>query len=225
MRSLRRSDSAVRVAHLARALRALAIGVALAACGSEGIGSNGETPTTPTKPLIPKVLSVSIVSNPGVLPIGERAQLAVSVLTVDGALAVVGWSSSNTAVASVSNGGLVTALALGVTTITATSLIDSTKSASIAITVGFRAAVNSVSIAPSSATIAVGGTQALTATVSAVGGARTDVTWGTSDQAIATVSTTGVVTGVAEGIANITARSVFDAARSSTVPVIVVGPP
>jgi len=159
------------------------------------------------------------------MAIGDREQLVVSVGTVDGALAVVGWSSSAPAIATVTNGGLVTAVALGVTTITATSLIDTTKSGSITITVGFRAAVNSVLVTPSSATIAISATQTLAATVFAVGGASTAVTWATSDQAIATVSTTGVVTGVAEGIANITARSVFDATRSSTVPVTVIRPP
>lgn len=210
---------------LGKALRTVAIVATMAACGTDDGGDGGGGTTITTSPLIPRITSVAIVSTPGVLVVGDRVQLVVSVGTVDGALAVVGWSSSNTAVATVTNGGLVQAIALGTTTVTATSLIDTTKSGSITITVGLRPAVNSVFITPSSATIAISATEQLTATVAAVGGASTAVAWTTSDQAIATVSPTGLVTGVAEGTANITARSAFDGTRSSTVPVTVVRPP
>ena len=217
--------TAVKYAALRRLACAVAAALALLACDSE-YGSNGDGgPITPTRPLLPKVLSVSIVTAPGTMVIDERFQLVASVSTVDGALTVVGWSSSNTAVATVTNGGVVQAVSIGTSTVTATSLVDTSKSASVAITVGVRPAVNSVSITPSSAVIAVSATQALTANVFAVGGANTAVTWATSDASIATVSTTGVVTGVAEGTANITARSVFDATRSTTIPVIVVPRP
>lgn len=210
------------MARLGASTCALAIAGVMSACDGASVFGGGAPPDPAPKPLIPKITSVAIISTPGVLIVGDRVQLVVSVGTVDGALPVVGWASSSPSVASVTNGGFVTALALGVTTITATSLIDTTKSGSITITVGFRAAVNSVTVTPSSATIAVGATEALSAIVSAVGGASTAVTWATSDQSIATVSGSGVVTGIGEGIANITARSAFDPTRTSTIPVTVV---
>ena len=225
MKAAQRTGSVVKGARLGRAVCAVAFGASLAACGNNGDRDGNGGPIITTSPLIPKVLSVTIVTTPGVLVVGELAQLAVSVGTVDGALAVVGWSSSNNAVATVSNSGLVTAISLGVTTVTATSLVDTTKRGSIDITVGLRPAVSSVSITPTSATIGISATAQLTASVSTVGSASTAVTWTTSDQAIATVSPTGLVTGVSEGTASITARSNFDATRSSTIPVTIVRSP
>ncbi len=205
----------------------LAIGVALAGCGtaSGGRDLDGDGVTDPTPPVIPKVLAVSIVTMSRTLVIGEQMQYVASVSTVGGALTVVSWSSSDTAVATTSNNGLVRALAIGSTVVTATSLIDTTKRASATISVGLRPAVNGVTITPTSATIEASATVTLTATVTAVGGASTTVNWSTSDPAIATVSPAGVVTGVAAGTVNITATSTFNPVRSSTVPVTVILPP
>ena len=224
MQAHRRSGSGLHVALIRRVLCGLATVAALVSCGgddntSDSVGPNGGPPT-----LIPRVLGVEIASNPGVMHVGEQAQLVASVLTVDGAATVVGWSSSTPSVAGVSNGGLVTAVAIGTTVVTATSLFDFGKSGSTTITVGLRPAVTGVNITQPSATIAIAATVTLTAAVSAVGGASTAVTWTSSDLAIATVSPTGVVTGVAEGTVSITARSAFDATRSSTIPVTVVRP-
>jgi uncharacterized protein YjdB len=73
-----------------------------------------------------------------------------------------------------------------------------------------QAAVVSVTVAPASASVRVGGTVSLTATLKDASGnvltGRT-VTWTTSATAVATVSTAGVVTGVAVGSATITATS------------------
>jgi uncharacterized protein YjdB len=206
---------------------ALVIGVACVACEGGSDDRNAGDDGTPTGPpaLLPRVLGVSIVSAPGVLHVGEQALVVASVTAVDGAATVVIWSSSNIAVARVSNGGLVTAVAIGSTEVTATSAFDNSKSASATITVGVRPSVNGVTIIPASAVVEIGGSQVLTAIVSAAGGASTAVTWASSDQAIATISPNGVVTGVAEGTATITARSAFDATRSSTIPVTVVSPP
>lgn len=70
--------------------------------------------------------------------------------------------------------------------------------------------VASVSVSPSTGSIAVGATTTLAAAPldasgNAVSGAT--VTWGTSDANIATVSTSGVVTGVGAGTATISATS------------------
>ena len=67
---------------------------------------------------------------------GDTRQLTATVTTTGGASQTVTWNSSDPSVASVnSSSGLVTALAVGSTTITATSTFDDTKSDSITVTV------------------------------------------------------------------------------------------
>jgi uncharacterized protein YjdB len=67
----------------------------------------------------------------------------------------------------------------------------------------------SVTVTPASPSIAAGATVQLTATVKAADGSTITrpVTWSTSAPAVATVSTSGLVTGVAAGTATITATS------------------
>ena len=69
-------------------------------------------------------------------------------------------------------------------------------------------AVTGVTVSPTSDSIAVGETLTLTATVAPEDATNKSVTWGTSDDSIATVSDAGVVTGVAAGTATITVTTV-----------------
>jgi acid phosphatase type 7 len=66
--------------------------------------------------------------------------------------------------------------------------------------------VKSVVVSPSSASIVVGATRALSATVSP-GGTGATVAWTSTNNAVATVSTSGVVTGVAAGTATVRATA------------------
>ena len=68
----------------------------------------------------------------------------------------------------------------------------------------------------------VGETATLSATVTAAFGASTAVEWSSEDESIATVSDEGVVSGVAEGEAVISATSSFDDSRSASIAVTVV---
>ena len=64
--------------------------------------------------------------------------------------------------------------------------------------------VTGIGVTPSTATVTAGETVALTATLSPAGATGT-ITWSTSDDQVATVNENGVVSGVAEGSATITA--------------------
>src|SRR5690554_3406299 len=68
------------------------------------------------------------------LVVDETAQLSVTA-NPKGASARVDWISSNPAVATVSDSGLVTAKSPGTATITAISKVDKTKSVSVTVTV------------------------------------------------------------------------------------------
>ncbi|MBT1685934.1 alpha-amylase family glycosyl hydrolase [Dawidia soli] len=68
--------------------------------------------------------------------------------------------------------------------------------------------VASVAVSPTSASIKVGLTQQLTATVSPANATNQSVTWASSNTAVATVNSSGLVTGVSTGSATITATTV-----------------
>ena len=81
--------------------------------------------------------------------------------------------------------------------------------------------VKSISVSPSSATVEVGSTAQLTATANPPNSATT-FTWGSSNNAVATVSTSGLVTGVAAGTATISASA---GGKTGTATITVPAPP
>jgi uncharacterized protein YjdB len=155
------------------------------------------------------VASVDVSPTTAALAVGQAAQLTATPKDASGnALTgrAVTWATSNTAVAAVSGSGLVTGVGAGSATITATS---EGQSGMAAVTVSI-VPVTSVTVSPATAAVAVGQTAQLTATPrDASGNALTGrvVTWATSNAAVATVSGSGLVTGVGAGSATITATS------------------
>lgn len=169
-------------------------------------GKNGTA--TITVNVIP-VASVTVAPAASSIFVGKTVQLAATTKDSAGNVLtgrVVTWSSSATGVASVSSSGLVTGVGAGSATITATS---EGKSGTASVTVAV-VPVASVTVSPASTTIGVAGTAQLTAvTKDSAGNVLTGrvVTWSSNATTIATVSPTGLVTGVAAGSATITATS------------------
>jgi uncharacterized protein YjdB len=83
-------------------------------------------------------------------------------------------------------------------------------------------AVTGVSVSPTSASLSVGATQQLTATVSPANATNKNVSWASSNAAVATVSASGLVTGIAAGTATITATT-QDGAKTATSAITVSG--
>jgi co-chaperonin GroES (HSP10) len=83
-------------------------------------------------------------------------------------------------------------------------------------------AVNGVTLSPSTATLTVGGTTTLTATVAPSNATNKNVTWSSSNTSVATVSN-GVVTAQSVGTATITATTV-DGGKTATCAVTVDDP-
>jgi len=76
-----------------------------------------------------------------------------------------------------------------------------------------------ITVSPTAASIGVGAPQQITATVQPATATNRNVTWTTSNNAIATVSTTGLVTGLSPGTATITATTVNDLYATVTITV------
>jgi hypothetical protein len=135
------------------------------------------------------------------------------------------WSSSNTAVATVSSGGLVTAVSGGSATIYA-------KSAGITgmATVNVRTLV-SIAVTPASPTVNVGSTQQFTATGTyqdnSTQNITTQVTWNSSNTTAATISSGGLATGQAAGGSTISAvlGSINSSSSNGSASLTVMTPP
>ena len=106
----------------------------------------------------------------------------------------VTWSTSDASVATVSD-GVVTAIKLGSATIRAKA---GDKEATCAITVE-ATPVTSVTLDQTSASLKVGETVSLTATVKPDDATDKSATWSSSNTSVATVSSTGVVTAKSAG--------------------------
>jgi uncharacterized protein YjdB len=85
-------------------------------------------------------------------------------------------------------------------------------------------AVTGVTVNPTSATVAVGATAQLTATVNPSNATNKNVTWTSSNTNVASVSATGLVTGVGAGTATITVTT-QDGGKTATSAITVPTPP
>jgi uncharacterized protein YjdB len=84
--------------------------------------------------------------------------------------------------------------------------------------------VTSVTVSPTSWTMLAGETKTLTATVAPDDATYKTVTWESSDNDVATISSTGVVTAKAPGSATITVKSTADATKQATCDITVTAP-
>ncbi|MEI6740566.1 MAG: Ig-like domain-containing protein [Gemmatimonadaceae bacterium] len=162
--------------------------------------------TTVTVSAIPAA-SVTVTPATASVIIGNSRELTATVKDGQGNVLTgrsVTWSSSNGAIVSVSSVGVINALALGGATITAS--VEGVQGTS-AITV-IPVPVASVTLSPTSASLAVGATQQFTATANDANGnvltGRT-VSWTLDNATVASVSSGGLLTAVAAGNATLTA--------------------
>ena len=155
--------------------------------------------------------------------IGKTVQLTPTIEPNNATNKNVVWSSSNTAVATVSETGLVNAVGSGTATITATAADGSGVTASCEVTV--KIPVTSITLDTTSEVLtAMGQTIQLTPTVLPDNATDKTVTWSSSNPAVATVSDTGLVTAVGDGTATITATAADGSGVTATCEVTVITP-
>jgi uncharacterized protein YjdB len=213
------SDETVATVSPAGVVTAVKAGTAVISASSDGIVGLA----TIVVRLAP-VATVTVTPATLSLGVGEATQLTVVVRDAQGVELddrPVSWTTSDDAVALVSSTGLVLARARGSAVVTATS---EGETASVAVSV-HDVAVASVAILPSTAVIGVGGTVQLVGVPRDAAGNPLPgraVAWTSDKPSIATVSSSGLVTGVAAGLATITATS---EGKTATAQVTVQGVP
>ena len=165
------------------------------------------------------------VTGPSSLARGSQAQLVCNGTFTNGKTydltTAVRWVSSNTSVATVSATGQVTAIAPGPATITATR---DALSSSLTVTVT-PATLAALTVSPASVSIITFASQAFTArgtfSDNTTQDLTTQVAWSSSNVGVASISSTGLASGLGPGTTAITARQ---AGVSGTATLAVSGP-
>ena len=138
-------------------------------------------------------LSPAVFLTPTAVTLEDGQSMQIDARLRNAKTRAVRWSSSNPAVATVDVRGLVTAVTNGEATIVAKMVDDSTRSASVAVTV-VGPPVASVTVSPTSATVYVGFTLRAVAQLRAADGRvirGRPMTWTSADVAIADVASQG----------------------------------
>ncbi len=188
-----------------------------AAVGSTSVNATWGSITGTTTVSVSPATLVSIAVTPAipVIALGTTKQFSATGTFTDGSTqditATVQWSSDNTGAATISNSsgsqGLAASVATDVANITAT---QGAIQGSTTLTVS-AAALVSIAVTPSSATIALGTQQAFTATGTFTDGTTQDLTataaWSSDTASAATINSTGLASSAGLGTATITATS------------------
>ncbi|WP_077317579.1 Ig-like domain-containing protein [Virgibacillus proomii] len=167
----------------------------------------------------PQSIDVSPKTNN--LNVGGLKNLTAKV-SPDTAKQTVTWSSTDDKIATIDTNGKVSAVSKGQVTITATSTDKGDVKGTA--TVNVKQPVTGVTISPKSAEIEVGSTQQLTATIAPDNADNKKVTYSTSDDTIAVVNSSGLVTSKKEGQATITVTT-EDGIKTDTAAITVVPKP
>ena len=138
---------------------------------------------------------------------GKTATLAATVSPATAANKNIRWTSSNTNVATVDATGKVTAAGNGTAVITV-STVDGGFTAQCTVTVSEDkpeiVAVENVTLNKTSASLEVGETEQLTATVKPADAANKSVRWKSNDENVVSVDANGKLTAISSGIATVT---------------------
>ena len=150
------------------------------------------------------VTSITVNPTTATLDIGKTLQLNYVITPKDAVEQTVTWSSDNTTVASVNVNGLVTSFSAGTAKITATTK-DGGYTASCAVTVvPDPVSVTGITVNPSTATLILNKTLQLNYVITPSNADVQTVTWSSDNTSVATVSSSGLITAISEGKAEIT---------------------
>lgn len=165
------------------------------------------------------VYAVTLDAESVTMRAGDKKTLSAIVLPSIATDKAVTWSSSDKHIATVDENGLVTAVAVGETDITVKT--NNGLSAVCHITVE-ATPVESISIKTNKTEVELGESITLKAEVSPATATVKEVSWSSSNEDVAMISSKGVVLGVGEGTATITAEAVDGSGVNATIEISVV---
>jgi hypothetical protein len=185
------------------------LALALAACGGDGSSDAPFNPLLSDGTGDQSIVSITLSPAPVVIAAGQNRQLVATASCADGSSRVVtgalSWTTGWSGVATVSASGLVHGVASGNTYVYAQDPATGVL-ASAAVSVK---TLSSITLSPSPVSLPVNGTQPLTATghfTDASTATLTGLTWTSGSTSIATVTSSGVVTGAGAGSTSVSAR-------------------
>ena len=196
------------------------------AAGTASIVASSESKsgTAMVRVTVSPVASVILTPAAPSLLVGASLQLIVTLKDSSGALLAgrtVQWSTTSSAIATVSSQGLVHGMSAGSATISAVSE-GQTGTVVVKVT---PIPVASVTLTPASSTVPVDGTVQLTAAAMDASGHALDgrtITWSVDDPSRAIISTDGLVKGTAVGTVTVTAKC---EGKTGTATITIVPPP
>ena len=167
----------------------------------------------------PKVTSVSVVCTPSSILTTATSSCSATVSGTGGPAQAVTWTATN---GIITNGGIFSPSGPGISTITATSAQDPTKSGAATVTITAVSTVTSVAVTCTPSSILTTSTSTCSQTVLGTGSPSQSVTWSASN---GTVTSAGVFTPTSAGTATITATSTQDISKSGFALLAVSVPP
>lgn len=182
------------------------------------VDGSGVTATCPVTVTENPVTSVTLNRSTATLKATETVQLSGSVLPANASNKDLVWTTNDEHIATVSESGLVTAVAVGEVTITATSQSTPDISATCQVSV-VPTPVASITLSQTSVSLKATETVSLTATVAPETATVKDVTWTSDNPKVATVDENGVITAVTAGEAVITVTATDGSGVFNTVKV------
>lgn len=176
------------------AIMALCI-LSLSSCGDDN------------EPEMKDQLQITLNKESLVLEIGSSEKLVAGFSPADTENQAHTWATENPQIATVDETGKVTAVSVGTTRITATALANKAKATCVVEVVDKIIPVSSITLNTKEETIVVGSITQLTATISPATATDQRVTWTSGNSAVATVDDNGLVKGISQGTATITATA------------------
>ena len=185
-------------------------------------------PTTTTTTTVKQIPVTGVTLDKSTLSLEEGAtgNLVATISPENASYKAVRFTSSDEAIATVDDKGLVTAVAPGSADITVESIENGSKTAVCTLTVTAKQIpVTGVTLDKPTLSLEVGATETLNATVAPSNASYKAVSFTSSDDAIATVDNDGLVTAVAPGSADITVESIADGSKTAVCTLTVTEPP
>lgn len=170
--------------------------------------------------LVNKVAVTDILLEGTTLIVDESKQLNATIVPSNASITTLQWSSANPGIVTVDQSGQVTGVAAGTAQITANATDGSGVSRTVNVLVK-NAAVEVTDILLQGANLTVNESKQLNATVVPTNASLPVLEWSSNKTGIVTVDESGMVTGIAEGIAQITASATDGSGVSRTVDVVV----